>query len=386
MVDTTRRVKESAYLAIAKAEQLVGKMPAVGNHDNADQSVTFKGYAAISEGGHCEQWSYHPPKLETDFVEIAIKYCGICGSDIHTITSGWGEVTYPQIVGHEIVGTITAVGPDVKELKKGDVVGVGAQCWSCREKTCQSCSIPLENTCPKMVPTYDGRYPDNQQSQGGYAEKVRVSEHFTFKLPDKLDASECGPLLCAGTTVYAPLRRCGVKNGTKVGVIGIGGLGHLGLQFAAAMGADVTAISTSTRKKEDASKLGAKHFLVSTDENQMKEYARRFDVILCTANGQGNDYKSWLGLLAPRGKFINVGMPDGLNIPISMGAIGGVEGEFVASMIGPPHVIKEMLEFAADHNIAPWVEKMPMSSCNEGIEKVRNNNVKYRVVLCNENN
>lgn len=316
-------------------------------------------------------------------MEIDISHCGICGSDIHTLTSGWGETKYPQIVGHEIVGTVSKVGPNAKTIKVGDRVGVGAQSWSCRRNDCDACGVHHENICSKVAGTYDGFYEDGQQTQGGYATKIRVCETFVFKLPDAIESEVAGPLMCAGVTVYAPLVRCGVKQGVKVGVIGIGGLGHLGVQFAAALGADVTAISHSASKKDDAMKLGAKHFIETQKEEQVKAAARRFDVLLCTANGSSNNYKEWISMLAPRGKFIMVGMPDGLTLPLPIANIAAVEGEYISSMVGSPAVIKEMLEFAAKHNVKPWIEKLPMSKASEGIEKVRANNVRFRVVLCN---
>jgi alcohol dehydrogenase (NADP+) len=157
-----------------------------------DQDVVFNGHAALTPGTVVSPWSYHPRKLEKDFVEISIKFSGICGSDLHTITGGWGGSTYPQIVGHEIVGEVTAVGPDVKTVKKGDRVGVGAQCWSCRESICDACPKQMENICRKRCSTYDSFYPDGQQTQGGYADRVRVSEHFAFKLPEKIHSEVAG--------------------------------------------------------------------------------------------------------------------------------------------------------------------------------------------------
>jgi len=372
----------------AQIAQGVGVQAKVGNHPNADQGVTFNGHAALAPGAITSPWAYHPVKLEKDFVQIKISHCGICGSDLHTITGGWGGCTYPQIVGHEIVGVIEEVGPEVKTLKKGDRVGVGAQCWSCRLPSCDACPKGHENSCPKFCGTYDSIYPlepfKGQQTQGGYADRVRVCQDFAFNLPDRLESEVAGPLLCAGVTVYAPLKRVGVKQGVKVGVVGIGGLGHLGIQFASALGGEVTAISTSDSKKADAQKLGAHHFLNSKDPTQVADAARRFDVILCTANGNDNLYREWMSMLALRGKFIMVGMPDGLTVPISIGTMGDVEGEFVSSMIGPPHVIREMLEFAAEKGVKPWIEKLPMADVNKGLEKIRTNNVRYRVVLCNE--
>jgi len=385
MVDT---VKSAYAQAVGAAKQITGSFPAVGHegHENADQSVTFQGYAAFDPSAHTREWSYHPPKLVRDFVEIKIDYCGICGSDLHTATSGWGAATYPQIVGHEIVGTVTAVGPDAKELKVGDRVGVGAQCYSCRHNDCVACGQHKENTCPEMGGTYGSVYPassgvEGVQTQGGYAKAIRVVETFAFKLPENISSETAGPLMCAGVTVYAPLVRCGVKKGVKVGVIGIGGLGHLGLQFASKLGADVTAISTSDRKKEDALKLGAQHFLISKDSDAMAKQAQSFDVILCTANGQQNDYSNWFKLLAPRGKFIMVGMPDGLIIPIQLPALAGSEGEFISSVVGPPSVIKEMLKFASENDVRPWIETLPLKDVNKGLDKLRDGSVKYRTVL-----
>jgi len=348
--------------------------------------------AAVYKGKQDLQMLQVARPLITDLHDAIVRVTAstVCGSDLHKASSGWSATTYPQIVGHEIIGKVTEVGPEVKTLKVGDLVGVGAQCGSCnwlpeerKGDECDVCPKGRENICAQMVPTYGGPYPDGNVSQGGYADNIRLSEHFAFKLPQKLKAESAGPLLCAGVTVYAPLVRCGVKNGIKVGVVGIGGLGHLGIQFASALGGEVTAISHSTHKKDDALKLGAKHFIATSDKQQLKEHAREFDVILCTANGGDNTYKEWISLMKPRGKFAMVGIPDGATLPLPIMSLCAVEGEFVGSMIGPPEVIKEMLEFAAEHNIEPWIETLPMSEATKALQKLHDGQVRYRIVLKN---
>jgi len=244
--------------------------------------------------------SYHPPKLAADWVEVAITHCGICGSDISTLDSSWGPTRYPIIVGHEIVGTVAAVGKDVTNVKVGDRVGIGAQCGAClnRNGNCFECGQAHENHCSKgMRGTYNSKYPDGQVTQGGYADRVRCQAAFAFVLPEEISSAEAAPLMCAGVTTYAPLARSITRPGMRVAIVGVGGLGHLGIMWASKLldgSAEVTAISHNSKKKDEALKMGATRFLDTSDKKQLKQHARYFDYVLCTANGKGQDYSMWL--------------------------------------------------------------------------------------------
>jgi len=255
----------------------------------ADTSATVHGFALKDPKGKFEPWTYHPRALGDDDVEVKIQYCGICASDIHTAFGGWGHVEYPIIVGHEIVGTASAVGKNVKDIKVGDRVGCGAQCGSCmgnEGKKCKGCP-DNENQCSvHNIGTYNAKYNDGERSQGGYADMKRFHARFAFKIPDNIPSAEAAPLLCAGATVYSPLARYGAGKGKKVGVVGIGGLGHLAVQFAAKMGAEVIAIGRSPNKADQAKKLGASEYITTDDKKAMEDHENSLDIIIITANGK----------------------------------------------------------------------------------------------------
>ncbi|KAJ3165491.1 hypothetical protein HK101_000202 [Irineochytrium annulatum] len=302
-------------------------------------------------------------------------------SDIHTIDSGWGPTRYPCIVGHEIVGHVVAKGNTVDHLAVGDRVGVGAQCWACLDPKCDACRMGEDNLCPRSVGTYNSKYADGQQSQGGYADFVRVSSRFAFKLPESLSSSDAAPLLCAGVTVYAPLRRFGCGPGMKVGVAGIGGLGHLACQFASKMGAHVVGVSTTAAKEGDATKLGCAGFVALADKVGVKKVRGTLDLIIVTAvDGRTGSLDQLLSLLTNNGKMVVVGAPE---VALKMQPFSlimrqrGVYG----SSIGSRRDVEEMLEFAAMYRVVPWVEKMKMKDCNEAVEKVRKGTPRFRVVL-----
>lgn len=253
----------------------------------ADTSATISGYALKDPKGKFEPWTYHPRPVGDDDCEVKIQYCGICASDIHTAFGGWGHVEYPIIVGHEIVGTVSAVGKNVKNVKVGDRVGCGAQCGSCLNqegKKCKGCP-DHENQCSvHNIGTYNAKYNDGERTQGGYADAKRFHARWAFKIPDNIPSAEAAPLLCAGATVYTPLARFKAGKGKKVGIVGIGGLGHLGVQFAAKMGAEVIAIGRSPNKAEQAKKLGATEYITLDDEKVLEEHKVRSITPLRTAS------------------------------------------------------------------------------------------------------
>ncbi|TMW61695.1 hypothetical protein Poli38472_010759 [Pythium oligandrum] len=341
-----------------------------------------KGYAATKPGLEVEPFQYQARPLGLEDVEIAISHCGICGSDLHTISGGWGGANYPVIPGHEIIGTITSIGSDVKHLKVGDRVGVGAMVFSCLEKdTCKECSTDKESYCKKSVFTYNGKYADGQPSYGGYAEYVRVSGHYAFKIPEVIPSDVAAPLLCAGVTVYTPLK-AHVKPGQRVGVVGIGGLGHLGLQFIRALGAEPVAFSQSPNKEQAARELGAVDFINLSNPDDLARAQRSVDVLLVTADAKNQKYDTYMSTIAIGGTLIMVGVPDDNMVfrPFSLVA-GGIS--VVGSLIGGIKDTVDMLALAAEKNVRPVIQKLPMSEANQGIKMVDEGRVRYRVVLEN---
>jgi len=348
-----------------------------------DSSVTVHGYALKDPKGKFEQWTYHPRPLGEDDCEVKIQYCGICASDIHTAFGGWGHVEYPIIVGHEIVGTVSAVGKNVKDIKVGDRVGCGAQCGSCMNKEgkkCKGCP-DNENQCSvHNIGTYNAKYNDGERSQGGYSDLKRFHSRFAFKIPENIPSAEAAPLLCAGATVYSPLARYKAGKGKKVAIVGIGGLGHLGVQFAAKMGAEVIAIGRSPNKAEQAKKLGATEYITLDDAKAMDEHENTVDIMIITANGKDMPWDKYVTLCKLDAPFCLVGLPEE-DVRIHPFVLTGHRPHVTGSSIGSTVEIKEMLEFASKHDVRPWIELMPMSQVNEGIRKVNENDVKFRVVL-----
>lgn len=351
----------------------------------ADLNTTFEAYALHNKDGKFEPWTYHPRILGEEDIEIEIDCCGICGSDIHTAFGGWGNVVYPIVVGHEIVGKVTKAGPKAIH-KVGERVGVGAQCHACRGKSnekCTPCETGNENHCwTDLVGTYNGKYKDGEWSKGGYAKNVRVDSYFAFKIPENLPSEVVAPLFCAGATVYSPLVEHGCSKGKKVGVVGLGGLGHLAVQFAHKLGAEVWAIGTSKKKEELAKQLGASGYIDINNAEEVAKYKAYFDIIIHTADGPDMPWGKLLSLTTWRGTYALVAIPD---TPLSIPAFGILYNKikFVGSAIGSRKEIKEMLEFASAHGVHPMIEVLPMSEVNEGIRKVRENDVKFRVVLKN---
>jgi len=324
-------------------------------------------YVALKEKSLLEKYEYEKPALKDNEVEVKITHCGICHSDIHLIDNDWGISKYPLIPGHEIIGTVEETGKNVKHLKKGMRVGIGWQADSCGY--CEYCLKGMEQLCSRNQPTCVGR-------PGGFAHSIIVNSKFAIPVPDNLDSVNAAPLLCAGITVYNPLRIYNVKPSMKVGIIGIGGLGHLAIQFAHAFGCEVTAFSSTKDKEEEAKRLGAHNF-VSIKDTSLNKYKSYFDFIISTVFVD-LDWKVFISLLKPNGQLNFVGAARSINIPIPMLLNNKI---ISGSAIGSPAMIYEMFQFAARHNIQAKTEVFPLENVNEAIQKVKENRVRYRAVL-----
>ncbi|TMW64414.1 hypothetical protein Poli38472_013036 [Pythium oligandrum] len=344
---------------------------------------TVRALAAMKAGLTVEPWEYTAFPLETMDVEIAISHCGICGSDLHNITEGWGTGlganSFPMVPGHEVVGTVTAVGSSVTDLKLGDRVGVGAIAGSCFE--CDECTQGRDSYCVKSVFTYNGRRLDGAPTYGGYAEYMRLDSRYAFKIPDALPSDAAAPLLCAGLTVYAPLREH-VKPGMRVGVVGIGGLGHLALQFIRALGADPVAFSQSPNKEEQARELGAVDFVNFSDADAAAKARRSVDVLIVTADAKKQPYNTYISFIRSRGTFLLVGAPED-DIVFNPFTLLVSNVTVVGSLTGSIQDTKGMLALAAEKNVRAVVQKLPMKEANKGIQMVKEGRARYRVVLEN---
>jgi len=314
---------------------------------------------------------------DTD-VQIEILYCGVCHSDVHTVRNEWSEMmptTYPCVPGHEIVGKVTKVGSKVSQHAVGDIVGVG--CMVDSDQTCPSCKADMEQFCPSAVFTYNG--PDEHLggiTYGGYSQSVVVDQNFVLRVPEGLELAGVAPLLCAGITTYSPIRRFGVKEGQKVGVVGLGGLGHMGVKFMRAFGAHVVVFSTSPSKVEDAKRLGAHEVIISKDAEQMKAHMGSFDFILDTVSAD-HDINTYLGMLKVGGEMTLVGAPEK---PLQISAFALLFGakKLSGSLIGGIAETQEMLDFCGKHEITADVEVIGVDKINEAYERLLKSDVKYR--------
>jgi len=312
-------------------------------------------------------------------VQIEILYCGVCHSDIHQARSEWGPAIYPLVPGHEIVGKVTAVGDHVKNFRVGDLAGVGCFVDSCR--TCENCKAGLEQYCDEgMTSTYNSYERDGKTpTYGGYSTQIVVDEQYTLHISDKLPLHAVAPLLCAGITTYSPLRYVKAGKGHKVAVLGLGGLGHMAVKFAVAFGAEVTMLSSSPSKAADAEKLGAHHFILTSDKEAMKKAAGTFDFILNTVSAP-HDYNTYLNLLRTNGTMIVVGVPPEASQVPAFNLIGK-RRSIIGSLIGGIAETQEMLDFCAEHNIVSEVELIDMSYINEAYSRMEKSDVKYRFVI-----
>ena len=308
-----------------------------------------------------------------------VLYCGICHTDIHQTRGFFDNAIFPMVPGHEIVGKVTKVGSAVSKHKVGDIVGVGCMVDSCR--TCPNCKIGDEHFCDNgMVGTYNAYERDGKTvTQGGYSTRMTVDENFVVKIPANLSPAGAAPLLCAGITTYSPLRHWKVGKGSKVGVIGLGGLGHVAVKIAAAMGSDVTVFSTSDSKKVDAARLGATDFAVTKNEAVFEQYAGKFDLILNTVSGDVNT-DAYINALKRDGSLVYLGLPDG---PVSFNALGLLykRRHVSASLIGGIRETQEMLDFCAEHGIESDIEMIAIDKVNEAYERILKSDVRYRFVI-----
>ncbi len=312
-------------------------------------------------------------------VQIEILYCGVCHSDLHFARNDWGMTVYPIVPGHEIVGRVTAVGSHVKKFKVGDHAGIGCLVDSCRE--CDNCKEGLEQYCSNgMVGTYGGMEKDGSgATYGGYSKSILAHEDFVLTISDKLPLEAVAPLLCAGITTYSPLRHWKVGKGTRMGVVGLGGLGHMAVKLAASMGAEVTMLSHSAWKKADAHHLGAHNFILTTDEEQTKTVAGYFDFIIDTVSA-AHDYNFYIAMLRTDGVMVCVGVPPA---PAQIPAFNLIFGRksFAGSLIGGIPETQEMLDYCAKHNIVSDIEMIAMKDINEAYERMLKGDVKYRFVI-----
>jgi uncharacterized zinc-type alcohol dehydrogenase-like protein len=333
-------------------------------------SEKIKGYAAHEPKGKFEPFEYEAGALGNEEVEIKVAYCGVCHSDLSMLNNEWGMSEYPFVGGHEAVGKIIAVGENVKEVTVGDTVGLGWNAETCGH--CQQCLSGYQINCPNLIGTIVGRH-------GGFAERVRCHWQWATKLPDTLDLSKAGPLFCGGITVFNPFVQLDIKPTDKVGVIGIGGLGHLALQFADKWGCEVTAFTSDLSKTDELKSLGADYVVNSRDSEELKKQRGKFDLILSTVN-VSLEWHRYLEALAPKGKLHVVGATIE---PISVVSFQLMSGQksISSTATGSPSVVAKMLEFCARHNIETVTENYKMSQINEAFERLESGKTRYRIVL-----
>ncbi|MGV3637226.1 MAG: NAD(P)-dependent alcohol dehydrogenase [Flavobacteriales bacterium] len=337
-----------------------------------------RSYAAQSATSPLAPWTFERRAVGTNDVSIKILYCGVCHSDIHTARGEWSGTKYPIVPGHEIVGTVTAVGAAVKVWKVGDTVGVGCIVDSCRE--CASCKEDQEQFCENgMTGTYNGiERGTGHTTQGGYSQHIVVDENYVLRIPAGMPLDRTAPLLCAGITTYSPLRKYGVKAGMKVAIVGLGGLGHMGVKIAKAMGAHVTVVSHSDKKRDDAKRLGADDFLNTGEAGAFRANAKRFDFILDTVSAE-HDYNSYLMMVRRSGTMVVVGIPPAS--PLNPSLLVMQQRCLAGSLIGGIAETQEMLDFCAEHQVFSDIEVIPASLINEAYERMLKSDVRYRFVI-----
>jgi uncharacterized zinc-type alcohol dehydrogenase-like protein len=341
--------------------------------------IATKGFAAQEATAPLAPYEFERREPGPHDVQIEILYCGVCHSDIHQVRNEWGGTIYPIVPGHEIVGRVTKVGSEVRKFKEGDLAGVGCLVDSCRD--CHNCKEGLEQYCENgSVGTYNSYERDGKTiTYGGYSNRIVTTEDFVLKVSEKLPLEGVAPLLCAGITTYSPLRHWKVGKGHKVGVLGLGGLGHMAVKFAASFGAEVTMLSTSPEKEADAKRLGAHRFALTKDKEQLKGLTKYFDFIIDTVSAE-HDYNMYLNMLNTNGVMICVGAPPA---PAQVPAFNLIfqRRSIAGSLIGGLPETQEMLDYCAAHNIVSDVEVIPMHQINEAYERMLKGDVRYRFVI-----
>ena len=341
--------------------------------------IATKAFAAQSATTPLAPFNFERRDPGAHDVQIEILYCGVCHSDIHQARNEWGNSIFPMVPGHEIVGRVTNVGSHVTKFKVGDLAGVGCFVDSCR--VCDNCKEGIEQYCAEgMTGTYNGIERDGKTpTYGGYSTQIVVDENYTLHISDNLELAGVAPLLCAGITTYSPLRYVGVTKGHKVGVLGLGGLGHMAVKFAASFGAEVTMLSHTKSKEADAKRLGAHHFALTSDEATMKGLQNHFDFILNTVSAP-HDYNTYLNLLKTNGTMIVVGVPPA---PSQVPAFNLImkRRSIIGSLIGGIKETQEMLDYCAEHNITSDVEVINIQNVNESYERMLKGDVRYRFVI-----
>ena len=338
-----------------------------------------RGYAALTSKAPLVPFSFERREPRDNDVAIDIKYCGICHSDIHQVRDEWGGSQFPMVPGHEIAGVVTRVGSKVTKFKVGDQVGVGCMVDSCRH--CDQCHSGLEQFCAEgMTGTYNSLERDGKSStQGGYSNHIVVDQNYVLMIPKNLQLDAAAPLLCAGITLYSPLKHWGAGPGKKVAIVGLGGLGHMGVKIAHALGAEVTVLSHSMKKVDDAKRLGADHFYATSNPDTFQKLAGSFDLIINTVSA-GIDWNQFLSLLKVDGTMVVVGVPEN-QVPVSAFSLVMGRRSLAGSLIGGIKETQEMLDFCGKHNIGRDIEMIPIQKVNEAYERVLKSDVRYRFVI-----
>ncbi|MGE0406313.1 MAG: NAD(P)-dependent alcohol dehydrogenase [Candidatus Korobacteraceae bacterium] len=338
-----------------------------------------RGYATHKPTSQLEPFSFERRDPKPSDIQIEILYCGVCHSDIHQARDEWGGSLYPMVPGHEIIGRIVSVGSAVTKFKPGDTAGVGVFVGACG--SCVNCKAGEEQYCTvHLVPTYNGTELDGKTlTFGGYSSQIVVDQKYALRIPASLPLPNAAPLLCAGITTYSPLRRFGAGPGKRVGVVGLGGLGHIAVKLAAAMGAEVTVFSTSKAKQKDAASLGASHFVVTSDPDNLKPLASQFDLIVDTVSAP-HDVNCFLNLLGKESALALVGLPE---TALAVDAFSLITNGrvFAGSMVGSMRKTQEMLDFCGQHNVSADIELIPIQKINEAYDRTVRGDVRYRFVI-----
>jgi uncharacterized zinc-type alcohol dehydrogenase-like protein len=379
--EKSERIKVAEHRTNLRSESLVTATPRFGiTNDNGNHNPKgIKAYAAQSATASLSPFAIRRREVGEHDVQLEILYCGVCHSDLHQVRNEWNMTVYPCVPGHEIVGRVTGVGSDVKKFKEGDLAGVGCMVDSCR--SCSSCEAGFEQYCDHgPVQTYNSEDTHlGGVTYGGYSKSIVVDESFVLRVSDKLNLAGVAPLLCAGITTYSPLRRWKVGKGQKVGIVGLGGLGHMAVKFARSFGAYVVLFTTSPEKGADAIRLGAHEVVVSKDQGQMNNHLNSFDFILDAVSAE-HDLNAYLNLLKVDGTLTLVGLPEK---PLGITAFNliGRRRQFAGSMIGGIAETQEMLDYCVAHKIVSDVEIVSINQVNEAYERMLKGQVKYRFVI-----